>query len=82
MSAKKTYIYPIFTFRWLAVHALAVPTIFFIGSITAMQFIVRLIIYYIVLVLKIRKKNIIILFLILIYGKTKSKYTKCRIESN
>jgi photosystem II cytochrome b559 subunit alpha len=43
MSAKKTYIYPIFTFRWLAVHALAVPTIFFIGSITAMQFLQRLI---------------------------------------
>jgi len=42
MSAKKTYVYPIFTFRWLAVHALAVPTIFFIGSITAIQFIQRL----------------------------------------
>jgi photosystem II cytochrome b559 subunit beta len=42
MSAKKTYTYPIFTFRWLAVHALAVPTIFFIGSITAIQFIQRL----------------------------------------
>ena len=41
MSRKKTYTYPIFTFRWLAVHALAVPTIFFIGSITAMQFIQR-----------------------------------------
>jgi len=41
MSTKKTYTYPIFTFRWLAVHALAVPTIFFIGSITAMQFIQR-----------------------------------------
>ena len=32
---------PIFTFRWLAVHALAVPTVFFIGSISAMQFIQR-----------------------------------------
>jgi len=42
MSTKKSYRYPIFTFRWLAVHALAVPTIFFIGSITAMQFIQRL----------------------------------------
>ncbi|EPS73485.1 cytochrome b559 subunit alpha [Genlisea aurea] len=31
--------YPIFTFRWLAVHALAIPTVFFIGSISAMQFI-------------------------------------------
>lgn len=41
MSAKKTYTYPIFTFRWLAVHALAVPTIFFLGAITAMQFIQR-----------------------------------------
>jgi len=29
MSTKKTYTYPIFTVRWLAVHALAVPTIFF-----------------------------------------------------
>jgi photosystem II cytochrome b559 subunit beta len=43
MSVKKTYIYPIFTFRWLAVHALSVPRIFFIGSITAIQFIQRLI---------------------------------------
>jgi len=33
--------YPIFTVRWLAVHALAVPTIFFLGAITAMQFIQR-----------------------------------------
>nr|AIT94586.1 cytochrome b559 beta subunit of photosystem II [Chlorosarcina brevispinosa] len=42
MTAKKSsYIYPIFTVRWLAVHALAVPTIFFLGSITAMQFIQR-----------------------------------------
>ena len=30
--------YPIFTFRWLAVHGLAVPTVFFIGAITSMQF--------------------------------------------
>ena len=29
----------IITFRWLAVHALAVPTVFFIGAIMAMQFI-------------------------------------------
>jgi cytochrome b559 beta subunit len=41
MSTKKPYIYPIFTFRWLAVHALAVPTIFFLGAITAIQFIQR-----------------------------------------
>jgi len=33
--------YPIFTFRWLAIHGLAVPTVFFIGAITAMQFIQR-----------------------------------------
>jgi len=33
--------YPIFTFRWLAIHALAVPTVFFLGAITSMQFIQR-----------------------------------------
>jgi len=33
--------YPIFTVRWLSIHALAVPTIFFLGSITCMQFLVR-----------------------------------------
>ena len=33
--------YPIFTFRWLAIHGLAVPTVFFLGAITAMQFIQR-----------------------------------------
>jgi photosystem II cytochrome b559 subunit beta len=38
---KKSSTYPIFTVRWLAVHALAVPTVFFLGSITAMQFIQR-----------------------------------------
>lgn len=31
--------YPIFTVRWLAVHTLGVPTIFFLGAIAAMQFI-------------------------------------------
>jgi photosystem II cytochrome b559 subunit beta len=31
--------YPIF--RWLAIHGLAVPTVFFLGGITAMQFIQR-----------------------------------------
>jgi photosystem II cytochrome b559 subunit beta len=31
--------YPIFTFRWLTIHALAVPTVFFLGAITTMQFI-------------------------------------------
>nr|YP_009472754.1 photosystem II cytochrome b559 beta subunit [Codium arenicola]ARO74405.1 photosystem II cytochrome b559 beta subunit [Codium arenicola] len=40
-SKKSSYNYPIFTVRWLAVHGLAVPTIFFLGSITAMQFIQR-----------------------------------------
>jgi len=29
--------YPIFTFRWLTIHALAVPTVFFLGAITSMQ---------------------------------------------
>ena len=33
--------YPIFTFRWLTIHALAVPVVFFLGAITAMQFIQR-----------------------------------------
>ena len=33
--------YPIFTIRWVAIHALAIPAIFFIGSITAMQFLQR-----------------------------------------
>ena len=42
-SSRKTspYTYPIFTVRWLAVHALAIPTVFFLGAITAMQFIER-----------------------------------------
>ncbi len=31
--------YPIFTVRWLAVHALAVPTVFFFGALVAMQFV-------------------------------------------
>ena len=33
--------YPIFTVRWLSVHALAVPSVFFVGAIAAMQFIQR-----------------------------------------
>jgi len=41
MTTKQANTYPIFTVRWLAVHALAVPTVFFLGSITAMQFIQR-----------------------------------------
>nr|ACE00841.1 b-559 alpha subunit [Lindsaea rufa] len=39
MALDRTY--PIFTVRWLAVHGLAVPTVFFPGSISAMQFIQR-----------------------------------------
>nr|WEM32158.1 photosystem II cytochrome b559 beta subunit [Ostreobium sp. TRHA14-720] len=38
---RSSFTYPIFTVRWLAVHGLAVPTIFFLGAITAMQFIQR-----------------------------------------
>ncbi|TAD80375.1 MAG: cytochrome b559 subunit beta [Oscillatoriales cyanobacterium] len=34
-------VYPIFTVRWLSVHALAVPTVFFLGAIASMQFIQR-----------------------------------------
>jgi len=34
-------VYPIFTVRWLAVHTLGVPAVFFMGAITAMQFIQR-----------------------------------------
>ncbi|NJM57282.1 MAG: cytochrome b559 subunit beta [Synechococcales cyanobacterium RU_4_20] len=33
--------YPIFTVRWLAVHTLGVPSVFFLGAIAAMQFIQR-----------------------------------------
>nr|QUO99025.1 cytochrome b559 beta subunit of photosystem II [Oedogonium sp. 260-2_chl] len=40
-AAEEKNVYPIFTVRWLAVHALAIPTVFFLGSITAMQFIQR-----------------------------------------
>jgi photosystem II cytochrome b559 subunit beta len=40
-KSAEAIVYPIFTFRWLAIHGLAVPTIFFLGSITAMQFIQR-----------------------------------------
>ena len=29
---------PIFTFRWLTIHAFAVPTVLFLGAITSMQF--------------------------------------------
>ncbi|WZZ50428.1 LOW QUALITY PROTEIN: hypothetical protein YC2023_050535 [Brassica napus] len=39
MTIDRTY--PIFTVRWLAVHGLVVPTVSFLGSISAMQFIQR-----------------------------------------
>eukprot|EP00448_Togula_jolla_P002027 CAMPEP_0170614630 /NCGR_PEP_ID=MMETSP0224-20130122/24907_1 /TAXON_ID=285029 /ORGANISM="Togula jolla, Strain CCCM 725" /LENGTH=144 /DNA_ID=CAMNT_0010940309 /DNA_START=64 /DNA_END=499 /DNA_ORIENTATION=+ len=38
-TARTPVAYPIFTFRWLAIHAIAVPAVFFLGSISAMQFI-------------------------------------------
>ena len=30
--------YPIYTVRWLAIHTLGVPTVWFLGAIAAMQF--------------------------------------------
>ncbi|MCP9772288.1 cytochrome b559 subunit beta [Synechococcus sp. Tobar12-5m-g] len=33
--------YPIFTVRWLSVHALGIPTVFFLGALAAMQFVRR-----------------------------------------
>ncbi|MBD2328601.1 MAG: cytochrome b559 subunit beta [Alkalinema sp. CACIAM 70d] len=39
--ANQPTVYPIFTFRWLAIHGLAVPSVFFLGAIAAMQFIQR-----------------------------------------
>ena len=40
-SSNEPITYPIFTVRWLAVHTLAVPTVFFLGAIAAMQIIQR-----------------------------------------
>nr|QUE29884.1 PsbF [Erythrocladia irregularis] len=40
-NTNQTIAYPIFTFRWLAIHAIAIPTVFFLGAITSMQFIQR-----------------------------------------
>jgi photosystem II cytochrome b559 subunit beta len=40
-NSNQPVVYPIFTVRWLAVHALAVPTVFFLGAIASMQFIQR-----------------------------------------
>jgi len=31
--------YPIFTVRWLSIHALGVPTVFFLGALASMQFV-------------------------------------------
>ena len=33
--------YPIFTVRWLSIHALGVPTVLFLGALAAMQFVRR-----------------------------------------
>ncbi len=33
--------YPIFTVRWLSVHALGIPTVFFLGALAAMQVVRR-----------------------------------------
>jgi len=33
--------YPIFTVRWLSLHALGIPTVFFLGALAAMQFVRR-----------------------------------------
>ena len=41
MVKKEDVEYPIYTIRFLAVHALGVPTVWFLGAITAMQFIGR-----------------------------------------
>ena len=41
LQAAEVRVYPIFTVRWLAVHALAIPSVFFLGAIAAMQFIRR-----------------------------------------
>ena len=38
MQAVEVLVYPIFTIRLLAVHALAIPSVFFLGAIAAMQF--------------------------------------------
>jgi|TARA_Y100000589_G_scaffold144663_2_gene138277 photosystem II cytochrome b559 subunit beta len=40
-ATSKPRVYPIFTVRWLALHTLGVPTVFFLGALAAMQFIRR-----------------------------------------
>ncbi|QUY41147.1 cytochrome b559 subunit beta [Acaryochloris sp. 'Moss Beach'] len=37
--------YPIYTVRWLAVHTLGVPLVWFLGAIASMQFIDRMNVY-------------------------------------
>jgi len=39
--SSQSVVYPLITFRWLAIHALAIPTVLFLGAITAMQFVQR-----------------------------------------
>merc|ERR1719215_1501333 len=34
-AARTPVAYPIFTFRWLAIHALTIPTVFFLGAISS-----------------------------------------------
>ncbi|MEL6232213.1 MAG: cytochrome b559 subunit beta [Cyanobacteria bacterium J06627_3] len=41
INRNQEIVYPIFTVRWLAIHALGIPTVFFLGAIAAMQFIQR-----------------------------------------
>ena len=40
-SGQKGYVYPIITVRWIAIHAIGAPAVFFLGAISAMQFIQR-----------------------------------------
>ena len=40
-SPTTTRNYPIFTMRWLSLHALGIPTVFFLGALAAMQFVRR-----------------------------------------
>ncbi len=40
--------YPIYTVRWLAVHTLGVPLVWFLGAIASMQFINRSTVYEVV----------------------------------
>ncbi|MEM6446580.1 MAG: cytochrome b559 subunit beta [Cyanobacteria bacterium J06642_2] len=40
-NSEEPVYYPVFTVRWLAIHTLGVPTVFFVGAIAAMQFIPR-----------------------------------------